>query len=39
MEKAGMQHEGILRDHYKQDDATYLDMFIKSILRDEYEKK
>lgn len=36
MEKAGMTHEGIMRKHYKQKDGEYLDMSVKSILRDEY---
>jgi len=37
MEKAGMKHEGIMRDHYKQGDGKYLDMSVKSILRSEYK--
>lgn len=37
MEKAGMKHEGILRNHYKQDENDYLDMSVKSILRNEYK--
>lgn len=38
MEKVGMKHEGIMRNHYKQEDDEYLDMSIKSILRSEYVK-
>lgn len=37
MEKAGMVHEGIMRNHYKQDNGNFLDMSVKSILRNEYE--
>lgn len=37
MEKARMTHEGIMRRHYKQNDGEYLDMSVKSILREEYE--
>jgi RimJ/RimL family protein N-acetyltransferase len=36
MEKAGMKHEGIMREHYKQSEDKYLDMSVKSILRNEY---
>ncbi len=36
MEKAGMKHEGVMRDHYKQGENSYLDMSLKSILRKEY---
>jgi [ribosomal protein S5]-alanine N-acetyltransferase len=36
MEKAGMKHEGIMRNHYKQGEGNYLDMSVKSILRTEY---
>jgi len=36
MEKAGMKHEGIMRNHYKQNDDNYLDMSVKSILKSEY---
>lgn len=36
MEKAGMTHEGVMRKHYKQKDDEYLDMSIKSILREEF---
>ena len=32
MEKVGMKHEGIMRNHYKEDEDNYLDMSIKSIL-------
>lgn len=35
MEKAGMKHEGIMREHYKQGDR-FLDMSTKSILFGEY---
>jgi [ribosomal protein S5]-alanine N-acetyltransferase len=38
MEKVGMKHEGIMREHYKQSDGVYLDMSVKSILRKEYFK-
>jgi RimJ/RimL family protein N-acetyltransferase len=37
MEKVGMVHEGIKRNHYKEDNDNYLDMSIKSILKSEYE--
>lgn len=37
MEKAGMSHEGIMRKHYKQKDGEYLDMSVKSILREEFQ--
>lgn len=37
MEKAGLKHEGIMRNHYKQDENDYLDMSIKSILKSEYK--
>jgi RimJ/RimL family protein N-acetyltransferase len=36
MEKAGMKHEGIMRNHFKQAEGKYLDMSVKSILRSEY---
>lgn len=36
MEKAGMKHEGVLRKHYKKSDDEYLDMSIKSVLKEEY---
>ena len=36
MEKAGMKHEGIMRNHHKQSPNNYLDMSIKSILKSEY---
>ena len=32
-----MRHEGIMRNHYKQNDGEYLDMSVKSILRSEYK--
>ena len=35
MEKAGMTHEGVMRNHYKQGDE-FLDMSVKSILREEF---
>ena len=37
MEKAGMSHEGVMRKHYKQNDGEYLDMSVKSILREEFQ--
>jgi RimJ/RimL family protein N-acetyltransferase len=37
MEKVGMKHEGIMRNHYKQNDGEYIDMSVKSILRSEYK--
>ena len=37
MEKIGMKHEGIMRDHYNQGNGKYLDMSVKSILKSEFE--
>lgn len=39
MEKVGMIHEGIKRSHFKQGEDQYVDMSIKSILRQEYEAR
>lgn len=36
MEKAGMKHEGIMRNHFKHSEGNYLDMSVKSILRSEF---
>jgi RimJ/RimL family protein N-acetyltransferase len=39
MEKCGMKLEGVMRNHYKQEEGKYLDMSIRSILRSEYKDR
>ena len=37
-EKCGLQHEGVLRQHYSRQDGGYDDVYIYGILRNEYGK-
>lgn len=38
-EKCGMQHEGVLRQHYARQNGGYDDVYIYGILRCEYDDK
>lgn len=37
-EKCGLQHEGVLRQHYARQDGGYDDVYIYGIIRSEYDK-
>ncbi|HXH29946.1 MAG TPA: GNAT family N-acetyltransferase [Bacteriovoracaceae bacterium] len=38
LEKAGLREEGILRNHYRQSENSYLDLHVMAMLRDEYKE-
>lgn len=38
MEKAGMLFEGFMRKHFKDNDGSYVDIAVRSILREEFQE-